>query len=168
MATAFATTARPRRFLRRVWPAIYTNAEEREERGGEGGRHAGNVGWDWNGNAPTTGAVAAMVGRSMASQGQWKRSPQKPQAVDHRRRTERGRDGVGRGSVDPYFSRRIERLCECCRRRLLYFIMNRLAKRRHSPRRFTCTCKCACTIMCACACAFKTNVYRGRPPAPWP
>ena len=42
-------------------------------------------------------AAAAMVGRSMASQGQRKRSPQKPQAADRCRRTDRGRDGVGRG-----------------------------------------------------------------------
>eukprot|EP00964_Phaeocystis_antarctica_P041604 scaffold23794_cov44-Phaeocystis_antarctica.AAC.1 len=74
-----------------------TRTLRREKRGGEGGRHAGNGVGDRNGNAPTTGAAAAMVGRSMASQGQWKRSPQKPQAADHRRRTERGRDGVGRG-----------------------------------------------------------------------
>ena len=50
------------------------------------------MGWCRNENAPTTGAAAAMVGRSMASQGQ-----RKSQAANHRRRTERGRDGVGRG-----------------------------------------------------------------------
>eukprot|EP00964_Phaeocystis_antarctica_P009132 scaffold4946_cov45-Phaeocystis_antarctica.AAC.2 len=57
MATAFATTARPRRFLWRVWPATYTNAVRREKRGdGEGGRHAVGMGcWGRNGNAPTTG-----------------------------------------------------------------------------------------------------------------
>eukprot|EP00964_Phaeocystis_antarctica_P151210 scaffold118762_cov38-Phaeocystis_antarctica.AAC.2 len=94
MAAAFATTARPRRFLRRVWPATYTNAEEIEEGRGRG-RHAAT--WERNGNAPTTGGGGD--GRAIDSKPRTKEaiaskatSSQSP--LPHRKRQ---RCGVGRG-----------------------------------------------------------------------
>ena len=104
MATAFATTARPRRFLRRVWPVTYTNAEEREEGRGRGKTHAGNGVGDRNGNAPTTGGGGdgrAIDGKVAKVKGSDRlKSHKQPITAAAPKEAEMESGGAGRGWVE--------------------------------------------------------------------